>query len=158
MTASDASSDAAPPPLITGLDFRQRAALALLSPPQRTWLNTLDPLCFANGLMVLDFQNRGIDGRSLWLSGVAAVHQFVENPDIFLEWIRTADLTTLDAFVALILDFRQGRCASTEHINPSLWANISQASQNYERLGLEALDYPTLVDAVKRGQTAVPQD
>ena len=127
------------------LDFRQRAALALLPPEKKAWLDALPPDMFEKGLMVLDQENRGIDGRTAWTEGVRCMTEFVANPDVFVHWIRTGDLFSLDCLMAIILDMRAARCRSTQTIDPSLWGLLERGEQMFSRLLLDRVDYPGLV-------------
>ena len=138
--------------LLDCLDFRQRAAWQLLPQDKKTWLAQLPEDMFERGLMVLDQENRGIDGRETWTRGVEAAHLFNQDPDVFARWIQQGDLVSLDALMSVILDVRAGRRDHLQDTNKPLWNTLVTSEQLAVRLLLDNVDYPGMVEAAKTRQ------
>ena len=140
--------------LLDCLDFRQRAAWQLLPQDKKTWLAQLPEDMFERGLMVLDQENRGIDGRETWTRGVEAAHLFNQDPNVFAQWIQQGDLVSLDALMSVILDVRAGRRDHLQATNKPLWNTLVTSEQLAARLLLDNVDYPGMVEAAKTRQQA----
>lgn len=130
---------------VKGLDFRKRAALALLGPEKTEKLKSLPEDCWETGLLVMDMNNRQSNGRECWVNGIEHMEKFVSNPDHFIDLIRRADLRGLDDMVALILETRSGKLDYLKNHDKRLMNLLKTGTDTFFRLQLDRVDYPGLV-------------
>ena len=138
--------------LRSSLNYRERAAWALLPEHHKTALLKGPKDSFQDGLSLLDHQNRGLDGRQMWLDGLRYARTFTQNPVIIWEWIANCDLYGIDAMVGNMLAYRRGKLDSTRHTDPPTWHVLSELNKIWGKLGFDALDYPAMIAIVKEAE------
>lgn len=130
---------------VQGLDFRKRAALALLDETARIKLRSLPEDCWETGLLVFDLSNRRANGRECWVNGIEHMQQFVANPDHFIDLIRQADLHALDDMITLILDTKAGKLDYLQQHDKRLMNLLHEGTKIFFGYKLDTVDYPGLV-------------
>ena len=141
-----------PEHLKSKLNFRDRAAWAFLPDNQKAILLKAPEELFCDGLMTLDYMNRNVNGRELWVEGLHRIHQFTVRPEIVFDWIKDADLEGFDAMVSVLFDHRRGKFSSTEHIDPSAWRVLESGLALWNKLAFDRFDYPGMIAEVKKNQ------
>lgn len=134
---------------IQSLDFRRRAALALLDTVKLEKLKALPEDCWETGLLVLDLKNRQSNGRECWVNGIDHMQSFVVNQDHFIDLIRKGDLMGLDDMITLILDTRSGRLDYLKNHDKRLMTLLREGSEIFFKLRLNTVDYPGLVNLIQ---------
>ena len=135
------------------LDFRRRAALALLDTVKLEKLKALPEDSWEAGLLVLDLKNRQSNGRECWVNGIDHMQSFVVNQDHFIDLIRKGDLMGLDDMITLILDTRSGRLDYLKNHDKRLMALLKQGSEIFFKLRLNTVDYPGLISCIQDQDT-----
>lgn len=138
---------------VQSLDFRKRAALALLDAGKIEKLKSLPEESWEAGLVVLDMKNRQANGRESWVNGIGHMQAFVGNQDHFIDLIRKGDLSGIDDMITLILDTRSGRLDYLQNHDKRLMALLKQGSEIFFKLRLNTVDYPGLISRIQGQDT-----
>ena len=142
-----------PPDHATLLSPRDLAAWAQLPETTQEQLLKGPVAGFRQGVKMAWLGQHAVDGRELWLEGLARARQWIEAPERLAQWLQD-DLAGVDALMAVMDALAAGDLDSTQHLDRPTWVLLERArvllQTEESQTVMQAFDYASGLNATAR--------